>query len=237
MKRTLLPFILACALPRAAIAQAIHIETNNKAATPARGITTTESATEKLPADEATVTVRMMSSATHAPTQTQLQQIADAFVKVGVAAADVSKPAVIGMPGVAPSIASVSATLRHPTSDMLKRALDGATAATSSVEFPFAVTTVQLHAKNCGDAIDRARRAAIAKTRTKAVTIASEIGVRLGAIVALNDQEQSSADGSCTYDYGVGPAGSEFGGMAQPATDDYATLIVTSTVTTTYAIK
>ncbi|MBV8639181.1 MAG: SIMPL domain-containing protein [Candidatus Eremiobacteraeota bacterium] len=223
-QRYLIAVLTACLLPIAAAAQQVHVEQFNKPSGPARGITATESFSEKLPADEATITVGIMSPTANAPTQPQLQQIADSFTKAGFASANVSKQ-VMGVAGIGPSMSSVS--------------VSAATAATSPAEFPFSMSRVQLRANDCADALDRARVAAIAKTRAKALTIAREIGVKLGAIQALNDQERLSPDNSCTSDFGIGPASSTFmmSSTGQTSPDDYASVIVTSTVTITYAIK
>ena len=237
MKRSILALSLLSLIPISVAAQAINVDRTNAAAAPARGLTATESATEKLPADAATVTVRIMSSSATAPTQAQLQQVADAFVKAGFAPTNVAKQTAVNVTGANVSMSTVTATAEHPSSDLLKQAVEAATSAANLSEFPFFASSIQLRANNCTDALNRARVEAIAKTRAKAMTIAREIGVQLGAIQALNDNERLNPDGSCTTQLGMGPGSAEFMQGRPTALSDYTSVIVTSTVTITYGIK
>ena len=237
MKRSILALALLALIPISVAAQVINVDRSNAGATPARGLTTTESAQQKLPADAATLTVRIMSSRATAPTQAQLEQIADAFVKAGFAPTNVATRPAVNVTGANVSMSTVTATAERPSVELVKAAIEAARSSSNLSEFPFFASSIQLRANNCTDALNRARVAAIAKTRAKAMTIAREIGVRLGAIEALNDNGQLNPDGSCTTQFGIGPGSAEFMSNRPTEPSDYASVVVTSSVTITYGIK
>jgi uncharacterized protein YggE len=234
MKRTAILVAALLLLPIAASAQAIPpargpVQSGN-------GITVTASASSRVPATSARIMLEVTSADRSLSLDAQaLQPVVDALVKAGADPASVKLPPNLRAPGKS-SVASILATVAHPTSQMMERGIDiVGTSIASNKNLVLANAQVLLLVQHCADALDSIRSQAIARARAKAESIAKDLGVHVGTVVNVQSFEQGLPDGSCQWQYN----NNGYGNVAdQPqSAQDYVTVPVQSNITITYAIK
>ena len=242
MKRTLALLALS-AFPIAASAQmapAPPAMGPRASATTASGRTTgiTVSAAEMSPI--AATTAQVLLSLGGATPQTQIdtatvQPIVDALTAAG---AQVTLPPGFAAGGYANN-AQITATVKNPTSEMMKSGILTVGAAAAKLpSLRIYNAQVTLRASDCSSAVTKARSAAISLARRKAEETAKELGVHVGAVISVNAYDQSSIDSSCTSQYSVGPGGPQFYSNGYNIEqNDYTTIPVVANVTITFAIR
>ena len=225
-------------LPAAATAQGTQgmpLRAPLAAANASRGITVTASATTRVPATSARIILNL-TTADRSMTldEKRVQPLVDALAKSGVDPSSVRLPMNFSAPGGS-NAATISATVENPTVAMMQDgiALVGA-AVVSTKGLVLNGAQIVLNAAHCEAALDQVRQESIARARTKAESIAKDLGVHIGGPLNVNSMEQATPDGSCTSQYYV----NAFMGAESPQTPgDYVSVPVTSSVSITYAIK
>ncbi len=224
-------------MPAAAGAQAQFIPPppargNQPYETQRQGITVNASATGKVTAASARITLRL-GSRTTAPlfNRTVLQPVIDALIASGVERSSIELPPNFSAPGNAP-FASISGTVPHPIPESIDKGVSSVGAAIANI--PGAAlqdAQIMLQAPNCAPAETQARDAAIAQAHDKAASIAKQIGANLGGVLSITANDRSAPDGTCTTTYAISP----FGNAVEHK--DYLMIPVHSSVSITYAIR
>ena len=199
------------------------------------GITVRGSGNAQTPADEATLTLRLFSRPNSpAITEASLQPVVDALMKAGVAKEDITTPAYLTGSATTTN-AAITAVVHHPTVAMIQNgvaALAGEFPPGSSVSLSGA--DVRLTAEDCSAARAQAQSAAIRAARANAESIARNLAVRVGQVLAVDYQSGPfDQGGTCSYTYNLGPYQSSL--FTTP--EEYLRVRVTSSVTIRYAIK
>jgi Protein of unknown function (DUF541) len=202
------------------------------------GITVNGTSVLRVPASSARITLQITSADNKTVlTQAELGPLVDALVKAGAERSSVQLPLAFAAGGYSNS-ATVSAIVERPTVDMMRGGIATVGAAVAGMkDVRLNSAQVQLNNDDCSQTLVKVRASAIASARTKAASIAKQLGVTLGGVVNVNAFDPGSADGSCASQYWVGPMGAQFGPGAENTDSDYVSVPVTSNVTITYAIK
>ncbi|MGB6061256.1 MAG: SIMPL domain-containing protein [Candidatus Aquilonibacter sp.] len=200
------------------------------------GITVSGSATTRVPATSARITLSLSSSDRSLTLDAQsVQPIVDALVKAGADPASVRLPLNFGAPGGS-NVASITATVAHPTSEMMQSGIvTVGTAVASMKNVILNGAMVFITAAHCQDALDSIRNQAIERARAKADSIAKDLDVHVGGVLNVMSNEQNSPDGSCSSQSGVNGFANNPADPQSP--QDYVTVPVFTNVTITYAIK
>ena len=200
------------------------------------GITVSGSATTRVPATSARITLNLSSTDRSMTLDAQsVQPIVDALVKAGADPASVRLPPNFRAPGRS-NVASITATVAHPTADMMRSGIVTVGTTVASMNgIILEGAMVFVTAERCQDALDAIRNQAIQHARAKADSIAKDLGVHLGSVLNVISNEQSSPDGSCSSQYSVN--GFTNGPADPQSPQDYVTVPVFTSVTITYAIK
>ncbi len=199
------------------------------------GITVSASASSRIPATSARITLNLASADRTLSLDAQsLQPVVDALVKAGADPSSVQLPPNFGAPGKSNS-AWITATVAHPTAAMMHNGIVTVGASVASAKnLILNGAMVAVLAQHCADALDGIRGQAIQRARAKAESIAKDLDVHVGSELNMQSLEQPSPDGSCGWQYNV----NGFGNPDMPQSpQDYVTVPVQSTVTITYAIK
>lgn len=238
MKRAWLCTLLLLAVPAAAAAQGVRVESGpsvpppNPSPSVHHGVTVSALGVSHIDAATARVTLRLGSRTNAAIyNATVLAPVIDAMVQSGVDRASIEMPPNFQAPGNA-VFATISGTAKNPTVDMMQRAVTTVGAAISAI--PGAIlqeTQISLKADHCEAMQSDARNAAIALAHNKAVAIAKQLGVKLGSVTSVTSNDQAQPDGSCANSYSITPYSPN---IEKPA--DYLSIPVYSSVTITYAI-
>jgi uncharacterized protein YggE len=200
------------------------------------GITVSGSASSRMPATSARITLNLSSADRSLSLDAQsLQPVVDALVKAGADPSSVQLPPNFSAPGKS-SFASITATVPHPTAAMMQSGIvTVGTSVASAKNLVLNNAMVVLVAQHCGDALDTVRGQAILHARAKAESIAKDLGVHVGGVLNVQAVEATWPDGSCQWQYYVN---GNSGNPDQPqSAQDYVTVPVQSNVTITYAIK
>ena len=206
---------------------------------PGHGITVNAAGTSRVAATSARVTLQLASTDNKADLDgARLQPLVAALVKLGVPESSIQLPPAMGA-GAASRFASLSFVVTAPTVELMR---SGITSLGSTVNGMNGVALtgaqVLLRAADCGAQFGAARAQALASARRKAEAVASDLHVRIGDVLAVQAYDGSPLDGSCTMQYFVGQQGPQFNqNLDSGSDDDYVTIVVSSTVTITYAIK
>lgn len=183
-------------LPIAAAAQAVPDRGPMSTVPPQsanHGITVSGSATTRVPATSARITLNLASTDRSMTLDAQaVQPIVDAMVKAGVDPASVRLPLNFGAPGKS-NVASITATVAHPTSEMMQSGIVSVGAAVASMKNVILNgAMVFVTAARCQDALDTIRNQAIERARAKADSIAKDLGVHVGGVLNIVSNEQNS---------------------------------------------
>lgn len=151
----------------------------------ADGISVSGTAENAVHADEALLTIHISSrnNAT-AITQETLAPIVDAMVRAGVDRGSIRMPVYLSPQGARANYATIEATVPNPTAALLDQGIS--TVGAAFVAHPDLLLNnaqVQLTVKDCRQAADAARAAAIANARDNARTTAKQLGVALGTLL------------------------------------------------------
>lgn len=228
MKRTA---ILVAALLLLPIAAAAQVAPAN------RSITVVGSAERRVSATLARVTLGL-SSNDHQPifNAQNIQPIIDALTKAGADPSSVHVPLSLATSGTWTN-ASISAAFSQPAAAVVQDGIKSAEAVVASMkDVTLSGVWLVLTASNCSAVTEALRNEAISQAHTKALSIASNLNVHLGAALTVNSFDQNPADGSCSTEYTVGQY-SGAGPKGPLAPDDYNTVPVQSHLSVTYAIK
>ncbi|HTU71371.1 MAG TPA: SIMPL domain-containing protein [Candidatus Baltobacteraceae bacterium] len=237
MKRTTVVVVAALLLPSVAGAQPmLRGPISGPAPNAARGITVTGSASTRVPATSARITLQIVTANRALTLDTEkVQPIVDALVKAGADPASVRLPINFRAPGTS-NVATITATAMHPTVAMLQSGIVTVGTAVASMKGVLLNSAqVFLSAADCQTALDSARERAIARAHAKAESIAKDLNVHIGGAINVQSIEQNTPDGSCSTQYFVN--GMMTGPDAPQTPQDYVTVPVASTITITYAIK
>ncbi|MEO9263650.1 MAG: SIMPL domain-containing protein [Candidatus Baltobacteraceae bacterium] len=236
MKRAFIATLLVALLPLASAAKA---QTVARPPAPAPnfpqhgpGITVSASGVEHVTATSARVTLRLGSRSNAMIYNAQvLAPIVDAMVRSGVDRSSIQLPPNFQAAGNA-NFATISGDAANPSLEVINRGI--ATVGAAIVAIPDAVlqeTQITLRAENCGGEQAKARSLAIALARSKAGSIAQQLGVKLGSVVSVSLGDQALQDGSCANTYNI----SSYGPGIERA-GDFLAIPVYSSVTITFAI-
>ena len=199
-----------------------------------QGITVSASASQRVPAATARISLHLGSRNNALVYNTQvLQPVVDALVASGVDRGSIALPLNFQGPGNA-TFATISGDVANPSIDQMQKGI--MTVGAAIVAIPGAMlqdVQVTLRASGCSAAQSQARAESISEAHDKAVAIAKQIGVKLGAVVALTSNDQTLTDGGCTGSYSISPYGPSM--MVKPS--DYLMINVFSSVSITYAIR
>lgn len=239
--RTILTILAVLALPSAALAQMQpgqvvvpnRFPTAQAASGALHGITVSGSATKKIPATRARISL-MLFTRNNATTidAAAIQPIVDALVKAGVPRENVFLPASFGSPAKLNN-ATIVATVDNPTIVLMQSGIASIGAAIAQTDMNIGNVQVALEADNCGDTVDALRGLAIKNARMKAEETAKQLQVRVGGVLNVISNDQISPSGICASQYYVG--GGNNGMINSP--EDYVSVPVYSSITITYAIK
>lgn len=234
MKRASLAILAMLFFPSTASAQ-VRPNPLPPATAPVRspGITVAASAVETLEATSARISLRLGSRNNALIYNSQvLQPVIDALVQSGVDRNSIQLPLNFQGPGNA-AFATISGEISHPSTESMQRSIS--TVGSAIVAIPGAVlqdVQITLQAENCTEAQAKARSAAIAQARSKAQSIAKQIGVSLGSVTSISAFDQSTQDNSCSTSYSLSQYGTPF-----TKSEDYITIRVFANVSMTYAIR
>jgi uncharacterized protein YggE len=234
--RPFLTILALLAFPSAAVAQQMQpmprVAPGAPGASELRGITVSGTATKKIPATRAQVSIYFFSRA-GGITATTLQPAVDALIKSGASKEDVSLPASLGSPANLNN-ATIVAILPNPTVAEMQSGISNVGAAIAGMN-GISVGNVQvlLQTDNCGDSAESVRAAAIKNARAKAEATAADLQVHVGPVLNVITNDQVNPSGSCVSQYTVGQNNN--GAIASP--EDYVSVSVYANVTITYAIK
>ncbi|MGA7571120.1 MAG: SIMPL domain-containing protein [Candidatus Aquilonibacter sp.] len=239
MKRLAILVAATLLAPVAAAAQDVPMRGPMSSAQPGttnHGITVSGSATTRVPATSARITLNVSSADRSLSLDVQsLQPVVDALIKAGADPSSVQLPPNFGAPGKSSS-AWIIATVAHPTAAMMESGIvTVGTSVASAKNLMLNNAMVAVLAQHCADALDSLRSQAIEHARAKAESIAKDLGVHVGAVLNVQSLEQVSPDGSCGWQYNVNGYYSNPDAPQTP--QDYVTVPVYSSVTITYAIK
>ena len=189
-----------------------------------------------MPATSARITLNLASTDRSLTLDAQtVQPVVDALVKAGADPASVHLPLNFGAPGRS-NVASITATVAHPTSEMMQSGIVTVGAAVASMkDVVLNGAMVFMTAARCQDALDGIRNQAIERARAKADSIAKDLGVHVGGVLNVVSNEQNSPDGSCSTQYAVNGFNNNPADPQSP--QDFVTVPVFTNVTITYAIK
>ena len=246
--RTLLTILAMLVLPSAAVAQVQPV--NRGPMTPylpsntrPDGITVSGSATKKVAATSAKITLYLYSFAippkAGAPPGTpppldpaKVQSVIEAVVKAGVPRENIATPQPLGASQFNNNT-QIVATVANPTVAQIQNGIAILGAALVGMTGMSMNAQVFLESSTCGEAGDSLRGAAIASAHAKAASIAKQLGVHLGSVLNVVASDQQPPNGICTWQYQMGN-----GNMPQfNSPDDWVSVPVYSNVTITYAIK
>ena len=200
------------------------------------GITVSGSATTRLPASSARITLMFSTSDRSLTlTKSRLQPVVDALVKSGVDASEIHFPPNMDAPGGS-NQTTISAAVAHPTAELMQQGI--LTVGASVASLPNVVLNgaqVWASTADCASALDGVRKNALQQARAKAESIASDLHVHVGEPINVIANDQTSPDGSCNTQYVIN---GYMNGPNSPLTPaDYVTVPVSSFVTITYAIR
>jgi len=240
MKRTAILVAALLLLPLAAGAQVVQrgpvMPGGAAAQNPAHGITVSASASSRIPATSARITLNVSSADRSLSLDAaSLQPVVDALVKAGADPSSVQLPPNFSAPGRS-NLASITATVANPTAAMMQSGIvTVGTSVASAKNLVLNGAMVMLIAQHCAGALDNVRGQAIERAHDKAESIAKDLGVHVGSVLNVQSFEQGWPDGSCQSQYNVnGYMGSP---DAPQSPQDYVTVPVQSNITITYAIK
>ncbi len=228
MTRTAILVAALLLLPIAAVAQAGPAN---------RTITVNGSAESRVPATLARVTMGL-SSTDHQPvfTAQNIRPIIDALIKAGADPSSVHVPLGLTSSG-AWSAASISAAFSQPTAASVQGGIkSAATIVASMKDVTLTGVWLDLTASDCSAVLEGLRHDAVSQAHAKALSLASDLKVQLGAALTVASFDQNAADGSCSTEYAVGQYSGE-GPKGPIAPTDYATVPVQSHLSVTYTIK
>lgn len=244
MKHTAILAAVLLLLPAAAMAQFVSgpsprgpVQTGPAAPPNAtHGITVSASASSRIPATSARITLNLSSADRALSLDAQsLQPVIDALVKAGADPASVHLPPNFSAPGRS-NLASLTATVANPTAAMMQSGIVSVgTSVASAKNLVLNGAMVMLIAQHCADALDHVRGQAIERAHAKAESIAKDLGVQVGSVLNVQSFEQSWPDGSCQSQYNINGYAGDPNQPQSP--QDYVTVPVQSNITITYAIK
>ncbi|MDE2481091.1 MAG: SIMPL domain-containing protein [bacterium] len=231
----MLALCAALALPASALAQGIPVRSGiAPPSTPARGITVTGSATTNIPATKVQIML-MFSTRNGALTLNAmaLQPVIDALVASGVPRDAVQLPLSLGSPANVNNV-TITGTVEHPTAAMVRDGIQRVGAAIATLNNTvLSSANVRAIAENCSAGQDAAHARAIADARAKATSIAAQLGVKLGPVIAVNAFDPPLQNGACVWQYYVGANMPN----APTGAQEFVSVPVLSNVQITFGIK
>ena len=167
------------------------------------GITVSARGSMSVPATRADVQASI-ASRTFAITKETLAPVEDALVQAGVDRASIVEP--ITLAAGPSNFVTITGTVEHPTRDMLVKGLQimGRSFGTSpTLNLTNGYAT--LLRANCQSDVERARAQAIANARLRAQRVASQLGVKLGRLLAMSliDESGMTESGECSAFMGL----------------------------------
>lgn len=237
MPRLLAAAMLAMLLPSPAFAQVAIPDRVGVPNATNHGITVSGSATARIPATSAHLTLSVMTADRKLSLdRASLQPIVDAIEKAGADPGSVQLPPSFSAPGYSNN-AAIAATFSKPTlAEMQSGIISVGSVIAAQNDLVLTNAQVQLTAADCTSALDGLRHEAVRQAHAKAVSLASDLGVHLGPAINANIYDQLAADGSCSSEYYINGFGG-FNPSSPQKPDDYVSVLVHSTVSVTYAIK
>jgi len=200
------------------------------------GITVTGSATSRVAATSARITLELSSADRSLSLDAQtMQPIVAALVKAGADPSSVHLPLNFAAPGSS-NVASITATVDHPTVGMMQNGIvtvGAAIAGMKNVILNGAMVFATV--AHCQDQLDAIRGQAIERARAKADSVAKDLDVHVGTVVNVVVSEPNNPDGTCATQYAINGSMNGPGGPQSP--QDYVSVPVFTSVTITYAIK
>ncbi len=241
MKKTLVLLALAVFSPVVAGAQnapIMRVPPPAQTSANGHGITVNGTSVLRVPATSARISLQLTSIDNKTTlTQQDLQPLVDALVKAGAQRSSVQLPLAFTAGGFS-NAATVTAVVQHPTVDTMRSGIASVGATIAGMKnVRLGSAQVQLKNDDCAQTLAKVRADAIASARSKASSIAKQLGVTLGGVVNVNAFDPGNPDGSCASQYWVGPMGAQFGRNAENDDSDYITVPISSNVTITYGIK
>lgn len=206
-----------------------------RAVQPNEGISVRGNGSATAPASTATLSL-YVSSRNNAIVlnESTLSPIVDALVRAGVQRSDIVLP--IYLTGNArTNNVTVTATVHHPSIAMLQNGIAGlGSSLTNSPDLIVNNAQVRLTLDDCTPTMQQAQIAALRQAHANAASIARQMGLHLGAVLAVDAQNmQMDAEGRCLSEYTLGP----YQGNQFTSPSDYLTVRITTSVSVRYAIR
>jgi uncharacterized protein YggE len=202
------------------------------------GITVSGSGNLDVPATKATLSLALSSEKPF--TLAEIRPLIDAVSRAGGSNDSVTIPPFLMLSSGPMRSFTATGTVNHPTTQMLTAAIPIISAAMASAPAGLMLNSagVSLTLTDCAAYIDRVRSAAVRDARTRAESLAHDLGVSLGAVkaVVVSDQSQNR-DGECAQQYFLNGGFNGFNNGNEPITmEDYVNVHVAERVTVRYAI-
>jgi uncharacterized protein YggE len=199
------------------------------------GLNVTGSGSVEAQADSVTLLLRINSRANAMSiTAAALQPIEDALVRAGVDRNNITLPPYL-QGSVRVNNAIISATVQHPTSDMVRNGIAQlGDAFGANADLLLNSVEVRAKADNCEALTRQAQGMALREARTNADYLAAQLHVHVGAVQYVQANGSVDPTYGCTNTYAIGSFGPAF-----PVSDPqkYLTVRVFSSVTVRYAIR
>jgi Protein of unknown function (DUF541) len=203
------------------------------------GITVTGLGNLDVPATKATLSVQLSSEKPF--TLAEIRPLIDAVAKADGSNDSVTIPPFLMLSSGPMRAFTATGAVNHPTTQMLTAAIPIISTAMASAPAGLTLNSagVSLSLADCAAYIDRVRSAAVRDARTRAESLAHDLGVSLGAVkaVLVTDQVQNR-DGACTQQYFLnGGFNTGFNNGNEPMSmEDYVNVHVAERVTVRFAI-
>jgi len=206
-----------------------------RGAQPPDGITVRGSGSATARATSATLSLYVTArNNTLTITSASLTPLVNALVNAGIQRSDIVTP-VYMTPEAHTNNATIAATVRQPTTAMLQNGIiQLSTAFTSMPNLLLNNVQVRLTLDGCDAVVRQAQSAALKQARANAEGVARQLGLHIGAVVAVDEQSGSlDSDGKCVSAYSIGP----YQNMPFNSPSDYLAVRVYANVSIRYAIR
>lgn len=206
-----------------------------RGAQPPDGITVRGSGSASATATSATLSLFITTrNNTLTITSASLAPVVDSLVNAGIQRRDIVVPVYMTSEAHTNN-ATITATVRQPTTAMLQNGITQlSTAFTSMPNLLLNNAQVRLTLDNCDAVLRQAQAAALKQARANADSLARQLGLHIGAVAAVDEQSGSlDTGGKCNSGYSIGP----YQNMPFNSPSDYLAVRVYANVSIRYSIR
>lgn len=167
-------------------------------------------------------------------TPASLAPVIDALVSAGIERGDIVVPVYLTS-AAHTNNATIVATVHRPTTAMLQNGITQlSNAFTNLPDLMLNSAQVRLTLDDCTAVLRQAQSAALKQARSNADSLARQLGLHIGAVVAVDEQSGSlNSDGQCVSAYSIGA----YQNMPFSTPGDYLLVHVYASVSIRYAIR